>query len=77
MLSTHIYNLALNNAVANARAARAHGDHEAAAHYFALFIKLLDYARTHGLIPAPRGFTGQIRFRRNGYRPDMLHIEVE
>ena len=74
MLSTDLYDRDLKLIVENTRAASARCDGAAIDRILAHFVRLLDYAKKHGLTLASYG--GQFYFKRNGYSPSSLHIET-
>jgi len=75
MLSTELYNRDLQLIVENSKAAGARGDYPAQERIVNHLLKLLDYAKAHGLVLDTR--SGQFRFKRNGYSPEFLYIRVE
>jgi len=79
MLSTAIYNRALNLALENLESARNHRNEQEVHRQLDIFRRIIEYGDKHGLAlnALDQGGNVVFRFRRNGYRPDTLHIEIE
>lgn len=74
MLSTELYDRDLQLIVENTRAASARCDNAAIDRILAHFVRLIDYASTHGLTLESR--RGEFFFKRNGYSPGFLYIRT-
>lgn len=74
MLDTDIYNQDLQLIVSNSKSAIAHGDRDKADAILDHLLNLLQYAGKHGLTLDT--VDGRFQFKRNGYAPDFLYINV-
>ncbi len=79
MLSTKIYNDALNLAALNCKSAGYHLDDAEALRQCNILIKIMEYGHRHGLTLDTRDRRGGVGlcFKRCEYRPDTLHIEID